>query len=65
MKIRPQDFKYEVWQRVAQAIEDGQGVNALLLFCKDHGNEADNYRMPVQSVKTITNAAEAREAKSS
>ncbi len=53
MKIKPQDFKYEVWQKVAQAIEDGQGVNALLLFCAEHGNKAENYRMPVESVDTV------------
>lgn len=53
MKIKPQDFKYEVWRKVAQAIEDGQGVNALLIFCETHGKEADNYRMPVESVKSV------------
>lgn len=53
MKIEPKDFKYEAWQKVAQAIVDGQGVNALLIFCEEYGEKACNYRMPVESAKTV------------
>lgn len=52
-KIKPQDFKYKIWQEVAQAIIDGQGVNSLLIFCEEHGKEECNYRMPVESAKTV------------